>query len=119
MKILIIDDSALARRVLKNILIEAGHDVIEAEDGITGIEKYFLEKPEAVFLDLTMEGMKGIEVLKKIREIDKDSYIIVATADIQAATREEVLNEGARGFVNKPFSTEKVIEAIKTIKKGG
>lgn len=119
MKILIIDDSALARRVLKNILIEAGYKVIEAEDGITGIEKYFLERPDIVFLDLTMEGMKGIEVLKKIREMDKNACIIIATADIQAATREEVLNEGAKGFVNKPFSTEKVIEAVDKIKKGG
>ncbi|MCX7966631.1 MAG: response regulator [Syntrophorhabdaceae bacterium] len=118
MKILIIDDSALARRVLKNILLEAGYEVIEAEDGITGIEKYFLEKPDAVFLDLTMEGLKGIEVLKKIRQMDKNSIIIVATADIQTATREEVIKEGARGFVNKPFSPEKVLEALKVIKGG-
>ncbi|MCX8022465.1 MAG: response regulator [Syntrophorhabdaceae bacterium] len=119
MKILVIDDSALARRVLRGILSGAGHDVVEAEDGITGIEKYFLEKPEIVFLDLTMEGLKGVEVLKKIREMDKNSRIIVATADIQSATREEVIKEGAIGFVNKPFSEEKVISALKELGKWG
>jgi len=119
MKVLIIDDSALARRVLKGILANANYDVIEAEDGITGIEKYFLEKPDVVFLDLTMEGLKGIDVLRKIREMDKNSKIIVATADIQAATKEEVLKKGAKGFVNKPFSPEKIIDVLKEVTKGG
>ncbi len=119
MKILIIDDSALSRRVLKNILENAGHMVVEAEDGIAGIEKYFLKRPDVVFLDLTMEGLRGTDVLKKIMEMDRNANIIVATADIQAATRKEVLEEGAKGFLNKPITPEKVMDALNEIKKRG
>jgi len=117
-KILIIDDSALSRRVIRGILESTGYTVIEASDGIAGIEQYFLEKPDLVFLDMNMEGMHGVEVLKKLRVLDKNARVVVATADIQTATRDEVLAEGASGFINKPFSAEHVIDSVKRILSG-
>jgi len=111
-KILIIDDSALSRKMLKGILIEGGYDVIEAAEGVSGIEKYFLERPAVVILDLLMEAMPGLEVLKKIKQLDQNACIIVATADIQEATKEEVMNEGATAFINKPFKKETVLDAV-------
>src|SRR5262245_53361348 len=81
-KVLVVDDSAMSRRILKDILISDGHDVIEAQDGLTALEVYFLQKPEVVMLDLIMKEMYGIEVLKKIRELDRNARVIVASADI-------------------------------------
>ena len=62
-KVLIVDDSALARRTLRQILEAAGYEVAEAEDGLNALERYFLEKPDVVMLDLVMKGMYGLEVL--------------------------------------------------------
>jgi CheY-like chemotaxis protein len=60
-KVLIVDDSAMSRRLLRRILEAAGHDVAEAEDGMVAIEKYYLERPDIVLLDLIMKGMFGME----------------------------------------------------------
>ena len=111
-RILVVDDSAMSRRTLRKILESAGHQVSEAEEGIVALERYFLDKPDLVFLDLTMTGMYGIEVLKKLKEMDPKSRIIIASADIQSSTREMVDEEGASAFINKPFTVEKVLSAI-------
>lgn len=114
-KILIIDDSNLSRRTMRAILESAGHHVIEASDGIAAIEQYFLEKPDLAILDLVMTGMQGNEVLIKLREIDPNARVIVATADIQSLTREAVETAGAKGFINKPFRAPVVLEAVNAV----
>ena len=115
-KILVVDDSGLARRTMRRILEETGgHEVIEAEDGILALEKYFLEKPRIVFLDLNMNGMHGIDVLKKIKEIDSNANIVIATADIQSSTRTMVEELGAAGFINKPYIRQQVGEVVNKI----
>lgn len=111
-KILVVDDSALSRRMLRSILESAAHNVIEAEDGMIAIEKYFLERPDVVLLDLIMRGMVGIEVLKKLRQMDPQVKVVVATADIQASTQMIVLEEGATSFVSKPFVSEQILIAV-------
>src|SRR5215813_3152331 len=111
-KILIIDDSALSRRMLRRILEGAGHEVIEAEDGMVAIEKYFLDKPDVVLLDLIMKGMSGTEVLQKVRQMDENARVIVATADIQKSTQELTLAAGAEGFVTKPFVENEILTAV-------
>ena len=68
MKVLIVDDSALSRRTLRRILESAGYEVVEADDGMTALEVYFLEKPNLVLLDLVMKGMYGLDVLVKLPE---------------------------------------------------
>ena len=73
---------------------------------------YFLEKPDLVFLDLTMKDMYGLDVLAKIREIDSHARVIIASADIQDQTRDLVNAAGANAFVNKPLSPEKVLGAL-------
>lgn len=118
-KILIVDDSSLSRRMLGNILEKAGHHIIEAADGMSAIELYFLERPDLVFLDLVMNGMTGQEVLEKLLSLDKKAQIIVATADLQNLTQIAVKQAGANGFVNKPFVAATVLEAINAILKGG
>jgi len=111
-RILIVDDSAMSRRILRRILEGAGHEVIEAEDGLVAIEKYFLDKPDVVLLDLIMKGMTGMEVLQKIRQMDENARVIVATADIQKSTQELTLAEGAEGFVTKPFVENEILMAV-------
>lgn len=117
-KILLVDDSNLSRRILRRILEPLGHSIIEAQDGLTAIEHYFIEHPDAVFLDMTMTGMHGMDVLTKIREFDPNARIIVATADIQSSTRAMVRDSGAIGFVAKPFTEENVLRAIEAIFAG-
>lgn len=112
MKILIVDDSALSRRTLRRILETANYEVIEADDGMTALEVYFLEKPNLVLLDLVMKGMYGLDVLVKLREMDPKALVVVASADIQSSTRTMVDEAGAVGFINKPFISEQVIAAV-------
>lgn len=111
-KVLIVDDSALSRRTLRRILEAADYPVVEAEDGMTALEVYFLEKPSLVLLDLVMKGMYGIDVLVKLREMDPKALVVIASADIQSSTRKMVDEAGALGFINKPFVSEQVLTAV-------
>ncbi len=111
-KILIIDDSGLSRRMLRQMLESGGYEVIEAVDGIAGLEKYFLEKPDLVMLDMTMAGMTGLEVLEKLKQMDPEATVIVATADIQSSTRVLVEAAGAVSLINKPLDKDTVLKTV-------
>src|SRR5829696_6153084 len=111
-KILVVDDSGMSRKTLRKILEPEGHQITEAEDGIAALELYFLDKPDLVFLDLTMTGMYGMDVLNKLREMDPQARVIVASADIQSSTRKMVDEGGACDFINKPFTSEKVLSVV-------
>ena len=118
-KVLVIDDSALSRKTLRRILESGGHTVVEASDGMAGIETFFVEKPDVVLLDLVMTGMYGLDVLAKLREIDPAVRVVVASADIQSTTRVMAEEAGAVGFVTKPFATPAVLEAVRSATEGG
>lgn len=118
-KILIVDDSALSRRTLRRILEAADYEVVEADDGMAALERYFLEKPSLVLLDLVMKGMYGLDVLVKLREMDPKALVVVASADIQSSTRKMVDEAGALGFINKPFVAEPVLAAVEAALAGG
>lgn len=111
-KVLIVDDSSLSRRTLRRILESADYEIVEADDGMAALEVYFLEKPSVVLLDLVMKGMYGLDVLVKLREMDQQARVVVASADIQSSTRKMVDEAGALGFINKPFIAEQVIAAV-------
>jgi two-component system chemotaxis response regulator CheY len=112
-KILIVDDSALARRNLRQILEPAGYEVLEANDGLNALEQYAIDRPDVVLLDLVMRGMYGLEVLKKLRELDPEARILVVSADVQTSSQDLVSEAGARGFVNKPFDPEQILGAVR------
>src|SRR5688572_2467925 len=118
-KILVVDDSNMSRRTLRKILEPAGHEIIEAEEGMIGLERYFLERPDLVFLDLTMTGMYGIDVLNKLREMDPQALVIIASADIQSSTQDLVQASGASAFINKPFTTDKILQVVRQVLEGG
>ncbi|HKP11000.1 MAG TPA: response regulator [Blastocatellia bacterium] len=118
-KILVVDDSGMSRRTLRKILEPAGHQIIEAADGIAALEHYYLDRPDLVMLDLTMTGMYGIDVLKKLREMDSQVRVIVGSADIQSSTRSLVEAAGATAFINKPFTADQVLSAVSKALAGG
>jgi two-component system chemotaxis response regulator CheY len=117
-KILVIDDSGLARRNLRRILEGAGHDVVEAQDGMAALEMYFSEKPEVVLLDLVMSGMYGLDVLKKLRQLDPVARVIVVSADIQTPSRDMAREYGAGAFLSKPVEETDVLGAVNALLNG-
>jgi two-component system chemotaxis response regulator CheY len=114
-RVLVVDDSALSRRSLRQILEPAGYEVAEAEDGLSALERYFLEKPDVVLLDLVMKGMYGLDVLTKLRELDAHARVIVVSADIQTSSQELVEQAGAKAFVNKPFDRPEILKALASV----
>jgi two-component system chemotaxis response regulator CheY len=111
-KVLIVDDSALTRRSLRQILETAGCEVVEAENGLDALERYFLDKPDVVLLDLVMRGMYGLDVLQKIRELDPSARIVVVSADIQTSSQDLAGEAGAAAFINKPFDKTEILSAL-------
>jgi two-component system, chemotaxis family, chemotaxis protein CheY len=111
-RVLVVDDSALARRTLRQILEAAGCEVAEAEDGLSALERYFVEKPDVVLLDLVMRGMYGLDVLEKLRQLDPDVRVVVVTADVQTSSQQLVDQAGAKGFINKPFDRDEILGAL-------
>jgi len=118
-KVLLVDDSGMARRGTRRILEGAGYDVVEAEDGMSALERYFVEKPDLVMLDLVMKGMYGLDVIAKLREMDPAARIIVLSADVQTSSREMVQAAGAAGFLNKPVEAQQLLDMVaRTITQG-
>jgi two-component system chemotaxis response regulator CheY len=118
-KILIIDDSSLARRTLRQLLEAQGHTVEDAADGASGLERFLLNSPELVILDMVMTGMYGLDVLAKMKELDPAVNVVVATADIQKSTAEQVKAAGAKGILNKPVNKDQLAAAVSAILAGG
>jgi two-component system, chemotaxis family, chemotaxis protein CheY len=117
-KVLLVDDSGLARRSTRRILEGAGYVVVEAEDGISALERYFVEKPDAVVLDLVMKGMYGLDVLVRLREMDPGVRVIVLSADIQTSSRDLVQNAGAAGFLSKPVDGPRLLAMLASVLGG-
>ena len=117
-KILLVDDSGLARRSMRSILEANDFDVVEAEDGMSALEKYFVERPEIVMLDLVMKGMYGLEVLTKLRELDPAARVIIVSADVQSSSRDMVHAAGASEFVTKPVDREHLLGIIRRLLEG-
>lgn len=114
--VLICDDAAFMRVMIKDILTKNGYDVAgEAENGLKAIEKYNETKPDLVMMDITMPEMDGIQALKKIKEADAAANIIMCSAMGQQAMVIEAIQSGAKDFIVKPFQAERVLEAVKKV----
>ena len=118
LKVLLVDDSGLARRSMRAMLESDGFEVVEAEDGMAALERYFIEKPDAVLLDLVMKGMYGLDVLTKLRELDAAARVIVVSADVQSSSHRLVEAAGANGFINKPVERERLLSVVRTVLEG-
>ncbi len=112
-KILIVDDAAFMRMMLKNILTSNGFEVVgEAENGAQAVEKYKELKPDLVTMDITMPEMDGIAAVKEIMKIDPNARIVMVSAMGQQVMVIEAIQAGAKDFVVKPFQPDRVLEAI-------
>ena len=114
--ILICDDAAFMRMMIKDILTKNGYNVAgEAENGLKAVEKYNETKPDLVMMDITMPEMDGIQALKKIKETDPNAMVIMCSAMGQQAMVIEAIQSGAKDFIVKPFQADRVLEAIKKV----
>ena len=113
-RILVVDDSGLARRRARGILEAGGYEVIEAEDGMAALERYFIEKPDLVMLDLVMKGMYGLDVLSRLLQMDPAARVVVVSADVQTSSHQMAAEGGAAGFLIKPLDE---MEALATIRR--
>ncbi|WP_457753500.1 response regulator [Thermococcus sp.] len=115
-RILVVDDAAFMRMLLKKILTQAGHQVVgEASNGREAVEKYKQLKPDLVTMDIVMPEMDGITAVKEIMKIDPNAKIIMITAVGQEAKVMEALKSGAKGYIVKPFQAPKVIEEVNRV----
>lgn len=113
-RILIVDDAAFMRMMIKDILTKNGYDVVgEAQDGAQAVDKYKEVKPDLVTMDITMPELDGIGALKEIKKIDGAAKIIMCSAMGQQAMVIDAIQAGAVDFIVKPFQADRVIEAIK------
>jgi len=114
--ILICDDAAFMRMMIKDILTKNGYNVAgEAENGAIAVSKYNELKPDLVLMDITMPEMDGIQALKKIKGNDPNSQVIMCSAMGQQAMVIEAIQAGAKDFIVKPFQADRVIEAVKKV----
>ena len=114
--ILICDDAAFMRMMIKDILTKNGYNVAgEAENGLKAIEKYKEVSPDLVLMDITMPEMSGIQALKEIKKLDGSATVIMCSAMGQQAMVIESIQAGAKDFIVKPFQAERVIEAVKKV----
>ncbi len=114
--VLLVDDSRMSRKMLKNLLEEEGYSVIaEAGDGLEAIDAYKTHKPDLVTLDITMPNMDGIEALKELMAIDSNVKAVMITAAGQQNKLIQALKIGAKKFITKPFEKEEVINNINEV----
>ena len=112
-KVLLIDDDPGIRKVLSIALLEAGYTVVTAPDGATGVKVFQAEAPHIVITDIGMPGIDGLEVLRRIKELDQDKEVIVTTAFTEIGLAVRAMQLDASGFVTKPVGHEALTQALR------
>ena len=115
-KILIVDDAAFMRMMIKDILTKNGYEVVgEAANGIQAVELYKAHNPDLVTMDITMPEMDGIEAVKQIKAVNPGAKVIMCSAMEQQSMVMDAIKAGASDFIVKPFQADRVLEAVKKI----
>jgi len=111
--VLIADDAAFMRMMIKNILVEGGYEIIgEAADGSEAVERYMELRPDLTTMDITMPSKDGLAALKEIRTADPEACVVMCSAMGQQTMVIESIQAGARDFIVKPFQADRVLEAV-------
>ncbi|WP_227936764.1 response regulator [Alkalihalobacillus deserti] len=114
--VLIVDDAAFMRMMIKDILSKNGFEIAgEAANGAEAVEKFKELTPDLVTMDITMPEMDGIQALKKIRQVDSGAKVIMCSAMGQQSMVIDAIQSGAKDFIVKPFQADRVLEAIKKV----
>ena len=115
-KIMLVDDAAFMRMMVKNALSKSGYDnFVEAQDGSVDVKKYDEENPYMVIMYITMPNMDGLQALKKIRETHPDAKIVMCTAMGQEGMVVDAIKSGAKDFIIKPFNADRIVQTVNTI----
>ena len=115
-KILLVDDAAFMRKMLKDALSKNGYtDLYEAVDGADAVEKYDELKPDLVIMDITMPNMDGLEALKTIRGKDGNANVVMCSAMGQESMVIDAVRSGAKDFIVKPFKADRVLKTVTSI----
>lgn len=115
-KIMLVDDAAFMRMMVKDALTKAGYtDLIEAQDGAEAVEKFNAENPDLVFMDITMPNKDGLEALKEIKAAHPNANIVMCSAMGQEAMVIEAIKSGAKDFIVKPFKQDRILQTVEKI----
>lgn len=115
-KIMVVDDAAFMRAMIRTILSEEGHVIVaEANNGMDAIQLYLATRPDVVTMDITMPDMDGVEAVKEIIKLDKGAKIIMCSAMGQRKKVVDAIAAGAKDFVVKPFQKDRVTESINRV----
>lgn len=115
-KILLVDDAAFMRMMVKDALTKNGYtDLYEAADGVQAVEKYAEIHPDLVIMDITMPNMDGLEALKTIKSKDPNAVVVMCSAMGQEAMVIEAIKSGAKDFIVKPFKPDRILKTVTTI----
>ncbi len=113
-RVLVVDDAAFMRMMIKDILSKNGYEIIgEAENGLKAIEKFQELRPDLTTMDITMPELDGISAVKEIKKMDPAAKVIMCSAMGQQAMVSEAIQSGARDFIVKPFQPDRVLEAVR------
>lgn len=113
MNVLIVDDAVFMRRMLGDILTKSGHTIVaEASNGREAFDKYKMYNPDIVTMDITMQDVDGLQGLKMIMSYDKNAVVIMCSAMGQQALVIEAIQSGAKDFIVKPFTPDRVNESV-------
>jgi two-component system, chemotaxis family, chemotaxis protein CheY len=117
-KILIVDDSPVARKILKSCIpVDRGYTLYEADDGTVGLERFQELRPSLTFLDITMARMDGMQCLEEIKQLDREAVVVMCTADIQPKSAQRAEALGAFTMIKKPPSKDAVREVLLRVEK--
>jgi len=115
-KILIVDDAAFMRMMIKDTLKKNGYEnLLESPDGEIAVQMYKAEKPDLVIMDITMPNKNGLEALKEIKEMDPNAKIVMCSAMGQESMVVEAIRSGAKDFIVKPFKADRVLKTVQGI----
>ena len=117
--ILLVEDSSFARKMTGNILKTAGYEVIEAENGLKGLELVQSHSPDCILADILMPEMDGLGLLQALKDRDSRVPIVMMTADVQSQTRQDCLRLGAWDVLYKPPRAETLLLALEKALAGG
>jgi len=111
--VLIADDAAFMRMMIKNILTDAGYEILgEAENGAVAVAKHRELKPDITTMDITMPELDGLSALRQIREADPTARVVMCSAMGQQSMVIESIQAGAKDFIVKPFQADRVLETL-------
>ena len=115
-KILLVDDAAFMRMMVKDTLTKAGYtDLYEAADGLQAVETYAEIQPDLVIMDITMPNMDGLEALKAIKGKDPNAVVVMCSAMGQETMVIEAIKSGAKDFIVKPFKPDRILKTVSSI----